>query len=123
MRLGAIAVCFAVVAFISLGCGMGSSGGGDKTPNALPTNDKGTPLSFAEARDAFVQRLDAIGPNIGSVPPDVQQQIMQQCSLLTHYAGQGGIDEICRAVQRAVDRGDPGLIDLVLRDLRALAAK
>jgi hypothetical protein len=122
LRLSASAVCIAIVAFALMGCGGGGSNG-HATVVPLPTNEQGTPLSFEAARDAFAERLDAIGVNICCVPPDVRQNLIDQCEELALYAQQDAVDQICTAVGRAMDRGDPGLIDLILPDLRALQAK
>ena len=122
VRLAAAAVLLAVIAFVLLGCGDGSNGS-NPTDVPVPTNSQGTPLSFEEARDALAQRLDAIGPNVGSVPPDVRQELLIQCGQLTSYADRQTVAQLCNAINEAFERGDPGLIDIVVRELQALEPK
>lgn len=122
VRLAAAAVFLAAIAFVLLGCGDGSNGG-NPTNVPPPANSQGTPLSFEEARDALAQRLDAIGPNVGSVPPDVQQELLIQCGQLTNYADRQTVAPLCNAINTGFERADPGLIDIVVRELGALKAK
>lgn len=123
-RLAASApVLLAVVTVVLLSCGGGGPNGGTPTDVPLPTNSQGTPLSFIEARDALAQRLDAIGTNIASVPDDVMQQLLIQCGQLIRYADRATVAQLCNAIDQAKKRADPGLIDLVVDELRALKAK
>jgi hypothetical protein len=79
-----------------------------------------SPTAFEEARDSFAARVQAIGPNIGSVPDDIRGDLLTQCEALGEYADGGDVDDICSAVERAMNTGDFGLIDLILLDLAGL---
>ena len=123
LRPGAIAVLVVVlvviVGFALRDCGGGSKGG-QPTDIPLPTNVQGTPYSFAEFRDQFVSRLDAIGPNIGYVPPDVRQELLAQCREIALYVRQDAVTPLCDAISRAMDENDPDLLDVTIRQLQAL---
>jgi len=126
LRLGAFAVLVAVlvviVAFALHSCG-GNSKTGQPTDVPLPTNLQGTPYSFAEFRDQFANRLDAIGPELGSVPPDIREEHLVQCGLLANYADRDTVAQLCNAINQAFTRNDPGLMDLVVAELAELKAK
>ena len=93
-------------------CGDGTGDGGNG----------GTPQgpSFEELRQDLLTQLDSIGANIGAVPDDIRNQILGQCRALDEFADDDEVDALCTAMQRAMDRGDPGLIDLVLENLATL---
>lgn len=122
LRLGAFTVALATITFVLLGCG-GSSKTGQPTDVPLPTNLQGTPYSFAEFRDQFANRLDTIGPELGSVPSDIREEHLVQCGLLANYADRDTVAQLCNAINQAFTRNDPGLMDLVVAELAELKAK
>lgn len=86
-----------------------------------PTNADGEPpTAFEEARGDFAASLEAIGSNIGAVPEDVRADLLDRCNALAEYADGDDVESICSAVERAMDSGDFGLVDLVLEQLREL---
>jgi hypothetical protein len=86
-----------------------------------PPDSNGSPSEFETLRDALVDELDRIGVNIGAVPPDVRARIIGNCRALGQFADEAEVEDLCDAVQQAMDRGDPGLIDLILEDLAELS--
>ena len=54
------------------------------------------------------------------MPADIQTSILSDCEDLKIFADEGRVDRICSAIGRAMEVGDPGLIDLVLENLAAL---
>ncbi len=127
-----IALIAALVAACGGGDGNSGANGGPATatpPTGIgsPTfsSDGGvtTPTSFEEARDGLAAQLDAIGANIGAVPDDVREQILSLCRALGDFADRDEVDEVCQAIERAIDTDDPGLIDLVLNQLARLEEK
>jgi hypothetical protein len=85
------------------------------------SGDNGEPVRpFEEVRSDLLDRLDTIGVNIASVPPDVRQQVVEFCRELEPHIGDDRTDEICGALQDAFDRADPGRIDRVVAELLAL---
>lgn len=102
-------VTFAIFAACSDGGGSGP--GPDATETAA---------AFETARDGLRDDLEAYGANIGSLPDDLRAALLNKCRELEAYASQDAVDDICSAVQRAIDDADPGLIDLVLNELSAL---
>jgi hypothetical protein len=95
---------------------------GTEAPATLPPNIDPTPGSLDEARQALVDQLDAIGANIGAVPPDIQRGIIEDCETLEEFADGDTVGAICSDIQRAMDTNDPGLVDGVLRRLGELEA-
>lgn len=93
----------------------------------LPTPTEGglqnTPGAFETARDALSAQLEAIGVNIGVLPDDISQQLLDACRELEMFLDPGETDEICDAIEEAIDQRDPGLIDLVLERLDELEPK
>ncbi len=98
-----------VLAAVLIGC----NGGGDSAPNAA---------EFELARDALYQELDSYGANIGFLPDDIRDDLLESCRALDEIAAVDDVDDICTAIAQAVADGDPGLIELVLNELAALTA-
>jgi hypothetical protein len=115
--LGGAAIILIAVQFISCG---GGSGNGGPTPIPIATDPSGTPVQFETFRDELADRLDAIGPNIGSVPTDVQEQLLTQCSQLANFADNDDVAPLCNGIRQAITNSDPGLIDNVVRLMREL---
>jgi hypothetical protein len=129
LRFSALAFSVLMVGSSLLGCGDEASKPSTGTtaptrtarPTSLPTLDSGTPQTSAAFLEAFTMRLDAIGPNIDSVPPDVQIQILTDCGLLSNYAVEREIvAQLCNAIAQSMERHDPGLLDLVVEELLQL---
>jgi hypothetical protein len=76
--------------------------------------------TFLELRDGLAEALDSIGANIGAVPPDIRADLVARCQRLARFAAEDEVNVICDAIERAMDRGDPGLIELVLENLVTL---
>jgi hypothetical protein len=121
------------VTLLTLACGDGDSDGdGVPTPDAAATTTDGTaaapteplaptvPQSFEALRDELISELEAIGVNIGSVPPDVREHVLGLCFALEDYIDIDTVDELCGAIEDAMDSGDFGQIDLVIDELEAL---
>ena len=133
-RLALLTTLLAIAGALAVACG-GDGGGngnetpdGDATPNAGATSSpppldgggESTPRSFAEARDRLSGQLQAIGANIGAVPDDIQEQILERCRALAEFADSDAVEGICQAIDRAIESNDPGLIDRVLDQLAEL---
>ena len=78
------------------------------------------PTTFAELRDDLLARLDAIGVNIGIVPDDIGEQLVSSCLELQGFVDGERVAEICASIGDAIERGDPGLIELVMERLADL---
>ena len=124
LRLGAFAAGVTIAAFAVLSCGGGGNGKSTPVPSGLPTSETtpGRPATFEELRDGLANDLNGIGVSICCLPDDIQQHLLDQCRDLELYADAADVSPICDALLRAMQRGDPGLIDLILPDLRALKA-
>ena len=109
-----------VLAALLLGCN--GDGGDAPTPAGTAIGD-GTPTEFELARDELYQDLDSYGANIGVLPDDIRDDVLASCRALDEFAESDDVDQICTAIEQAITDGDPGLIDLVLNELAALAAK
>ncbi len=114
-RAAPVIVALAAVAGIVAGCGGDSNG--DTTPNPDGTD---APAAFETARADLQADLEGYGENIGSLPNDIREDLLASCRELASYASDDAVDDICSAVERAIDNADPGLIDLVLNELDAL---
>jgi hypothetical protein len=116
----AIAVLLAVAA-AGVACGGGNGGGnggnGGNGATATTTSD------FTQLRDSLRTRLEGIGVNIGSVPDDVLNQILDQCHELENFADQKRVNDLCDAIKRARDTNDVGLIDQIVTQLGQLQRK
>ena len=141
-RLALLATLVALAATLALACNSGDGGtdGGETpeasaTPNgsttpvadgtpAVPTFpiDAGepTPRDLDTARDRLSTQLDEIGVNIGAVPDDIRDQLLDRCTVLKDFADDGDVDAICQTISQAIDTNDPGLIDRVLGQLTEL---
>ncbi len=117
----AIALLFAVAA-AGVACG-GGSGGGGNSATATTTTATTTTGPFAQLRDTLRSRLNGIGVNIGSVPDDILNQILNQCHELERFVDQNRVTDLCDAIKRARDTNDVGLIDQIVTQLGQLKAK
>lgn len=130
MRAGiAVAAALFLVAALAFACG---DGNGPPSPadeatqpangetESTPDGNGGPPSLFDEIRDDFAGRLTAIGANIGFVPDDVRADLLDRCHALAEHASEDAVQRVCSGVERAMDTGDFGLIDLVLEQLEAL---
>ena len=113
-----------VVAFVVGACGGDGDGGDDNGATAgrteFPPAMDGTPARFEALRDALADRLEAIQVNIAAIPDDVQRKIIDLCRELEAFIDEDRVDEICGALDEAIDRGDPGRIDRILAELAEL---
>ena len=132
-----LATLFALAATLALACNGGGDNGsnGGETPdgNGTPTVDgtpgvptfpsdgaEPTPRDLDEARERLSSQLDAIGANIGAVPDDIRDQLLDRCRAIEEFTDAGDIEAICQEIDLAVENNDPGLIDLVLGQLAEL---
>lgn len=115
-----IIVAVGVVAAITLSGCDGGSNGGNPTDVPIATDPSGTPISFEAFRDDLADRLDNIGANIGAVPPDVREQLLLQCEQLGNFVDHDAIEPLCRAIDTSIQNDDPGQVDNVVAQLRAL---
>ncbi len=90
------------------------------SPAATAEGVAGTPTRFEALRDGLRDRLEAIGDNITVVPDDVRNEILASCRELEEFVEREFVSDVCGAIERAIERGDPGLIDLVLDRLAEL---
>jgi hypothetical protein len=79
-----------------------------------------TPTAFETLRDELRDRLDAIGASIGDTPSDIREQLLTSCRELGEYVDSDRVEPICRDIEDAMDRSDPGKIDLVMDYLAEL---
>jgi hypothetical protein len=54
------------------------------------------------------------------MPEDVRDQLLALCRELEAFVEGERVAEICGAIEQAIERGDPGFIDLVLEQLAEL---
>ncbi len=131
-RRALVAAVVVMAASLATACG-GNSGNGDGTsrPSDTPaggTAPRGTatvgpedtPTEFEALRDDLSAQLDAIGVNIGDVPDDIRDQILASCRELGRFTDAERVEEVCEAIERAIEDDDPGLIDLVVEQLAEL---
>ena len=112
-----------VAAFVVGACGGDGGGGDDNGATAGRTElppAEGTPARFEALRGALADRLEAIQVNIAAIPDDVQREIIDLCRELEAFIDEDRVDEICGALDEAIDRGDPGRIDRILAELAEL---
>jgi hypothetical protein len=117
-----VLVAAVLLAALAAACGGDGDGAGNGTPDGgtvLPTEEQ-TPVSFGELHTMLLQRLGSLRANIGSVPPDIRDEVLGWCRRLDEFIGEDEADEICEAVQRAIESADPGLIDRVLERIEGL---
>jgi len=135
-RFALAATMLALAAMLALACAGGDDGSnGGQTPDGngtavadgtpgVPTfpsdGAEPTPRDFSEARERLSSQLDAIGANIGAVPDDIREQLVERCRAIEEFADAGDVEAICREVELAIESNDPGLIDRVLEQLAAL---
>lgn len=129
-RLASLSLLVALAAMVMLSCnGGGETPDGSTTPPtdgtpAVPTipvdPGEATPTGLAEARERLTGQLDAIGANIGAVPDDIREQLLERCEVLKQFADDGDVEPICQTIDQAIDTNDPGLIDRVLDQLAGL---
>ncbi len=98
----------------------GACDGGIDSPT--PTDDAadGTPTPFEEVRGDLSEQLVRYRANIDALPPDVRDQLLNPCRGLEAFVSSEDVDEICGAIEDAIEQGDPGRIDLVLARLAEL---
>jgi hypothetical protein len=122
-RVAAVAL-LAAVAVLAMACG-GGNGGNSATATTTTTATAATTATgpFAQLRDALRNRLNGIGVNIGSVPDDILNQILNQCHGLEEFADQNRVTDLCDAIRRARDTNDVGLIDQIVTQLGQLKTK
>ena len=121
MRRSALALAAVLALAAAFACGDGTGDGGNGNgPSGGTPDANGSGPSFEELRQDLLTQLDGIGANIGAVPDDIRNQILGQCRALDEFADDDEVDALCTAMQRAMDRGDPGLIELVLENLATL---
>jgi len=120
-----------VAAFVAGACGGDGGGrddrvGGGDDNGAMagrtesPPAVQSTPAEFEALRGALADRLEAIQVNIAAIPDDVQKEIMDSCRQLEAFIDEDRVDEICGALDDAIERGDPGRIDRILAELAEL---
>ncbi len=88
----------------------------------VPVFNEETPTSFGALRGELQDRLDGIGVNIGGVPDDVRQELLEFCIQLENFADGGEVAEICDLLEDAIEQGDPEILDTVLDRLAGLQA-
>ena len=108
----------AVLILIAIGAiGAACRGSGGDASNATST------ANFEQLRASLSSRLDSVGPNIGSMPDDVLNQILNNCHELEKVVNEGSINNLCDAIKRARDTNDPGLIDQIVAQIAQLQRK
>ena len=105
----------ALTAAIAAACG-----GGNDSPNPTENGATGTAGPFEAARDALVEDLVNYRVTIGDVPPDVGARLLADCEQLETFADTNRVEDICTAIEQAMESADPGLIDRVLTELAEL---
>ncbi len=91
--------------------------GGDARPSATEA------ARFQELRTSVSTQLDGIGVNIGQVPDDVLNKLLNHCHELERYADQTRVKNLCDAIQRAHDNSDPALVDQIVQQFAQLTPK
>jgi hypothetical protein len=136
-RLTVPALLVALTVPLAFGCGGEDNGdGGEPTATSIggtpvgngtivvPTlpADPGepTPRNLDEAVERLSEQIDAIGANIGAVPDDIRDQLVERCLTIGAFADEDDVEAICQQIEVAIDTNDPGLIDSVLSQLTAL---
>jgi hypothetical protein len=120
-----------VIALLLLAAAAVACGGSGDTANGDPDGETASPVvtliategpltTFEALRDDLLARLDAIGVNIGIVPDDIGEQLVSSCLALEAFVESERVAEICASIGDAIERGDPGLIDLVMERLADL---
>ncbi len=104
------------IALFAVACNGDSNG----APSPTSPDSNATPSSFESIRDKLYSQLDAFGINIGAVPDDIRTQLLGSCQELEQFANADDVEEICTAIDDAIEQGDPGKIDLVLNRLLEL---
>lgn len=131
MRL-AVTTALLLAAALAFACGDSGTNGSsnDRTPaqgqtpgEVTQVNPDDQPTDFASLRDGLIDRLDAIGVSVGFVPDDVRDDLIDTCHDLDLFADSDRVDEICGAIGNAIEGADPGLIDVVISELRDLEEK
>ena len=119
-----LAIALLLLAAAAVACG-GSGTGDDDPPETaspvvtlIPTEDP--PTTYEAARDDILAKLDAIGVNIGIVPDDIGEQLVSSCLELEAFVQGESVAEICASITDAIERSDPGLIDLVMERIADL---
>ena len=136
-RLAPVIALLLLVAAVACGGGGDTGDGADADPPVVdgtdgdPTGETASPVvtlivtevpptTFEALRDDMLAQLDAIGVNIGFVPDDIGEQLVSSCLELEAFVEGEAVAEICAGIGDAIERGDPGLIDLVMERLADL---
>ena len=136
-RLAPVIALLLLVAAVACGGGGDTGDGADGAPPVVdgtdgdPTGENASPVvtliatevpptTFEALRDDMLAQLDAIGVNIGFVPEDIGEQLVSSCLELEAFVEGESVAEICAGIGDAIERGDPGLIDLVMERLAEL---
>jgi hypothetical protein len=119
----AIAVLLVALAVIAMACGGGNGDGGNSATATTKTTTATSTGTFAQLRDSLRTRLGGIGVNIGSVPDDILNQVLNQCHELEKFADQKRVNDLCDAIRRARDTNDVGLIGQIVTQLGQLQGK
>ena len=107
MRRAGLAV-LVLIALGAIGAACGDSNGTD--PNST--------ANFEQLRTSLRDRLDRVGANIGFVPDDVLEEMLNTCHELERFVNEDRIN--CDAIRRARDTSDPGLVDQIVVQLEQL---
>ena len=116
-----LAIALLLLAAAAVACGgRGDPTGGTVSPVVTLIATEDSPTTFEAARDDILAKLDAIGVNIGIVPDDIGEQLVRSCLALEAFVQGERVAEICASITDAIERGDPGLIDLVMERIADL---
>lgn len=126
-RLGLLIAPLVLFLAVAGGCGDNGStvdpGSTVVSPvETVPVFDEETPTSLDALKGELTERLEGYGVNIGAVPNDVRQHLLNLCGQLETFVDSGAVEEICSAIDDAIEQNDPELMDAILESLSALEA-